>query len=960
MGRKAKDWGPFASEFGRGDGGPDDDDDGGRGGRASSAPKERNNSSNTKTYKPGMSGKDQKARAKELRLENERRKFEREKRNHDKRERREREEEELAATATATATPERAIPRSRDPEIPSKHRHHQTHRPRDSPGASSAGDPRRELKRLFGRIEHGGGVSPSTGAALGIDDVVVVTLDHAVANERKSGETAWSARVNKRGEKETPLAVFLRMNAHRGGSFGFEDAMPASPGGGVGGSWDPTSSNAAFSPRSPVVGGGGGGGGDRDREPPYHLVRRVVARRLARDDDEEDELLWPLAARGGGGGGGGGGDDDDVAATTRGMRAMRVDDPPRDPLNLIPTTCWEIVASFMDPRSISRLAAASRALRDVARSPQVRQAAHAAIFGSVAPPPAPPTQRPGAPPVETSKVAMEELGGKRAWAAACASALKAERWIPEKEASVDDDDDDGDDGEGDDDDGDGDDDDDGDDGDGDLGFDEGDGDFVVRDASKSTRTRNLTPTSTPRPRPKHAGVGPNAASLLLADGAAAISGDSEKIKLWFHGGDGATEPGKRIATLPNPAGTPTTGADYCSLASAHGVFVAGDRHGRVTVWDADSLDVRHPRVPFLDPNVVELHEGDDVVDVNALAFVSPSIVAVGCWNHNVVRLMRVGPADDENADETDVFIDLADNELRAETTLSWTAQAMAVQGVPSSHGNDFGRAANRGGHHSGAGAPTLWVCAHPDLLAVDVETRTVTEVIHMSHYDPYVALGMTPAACARGHVVVVASAHCAGVYDTRTASSSRNVPVAMCRHWDLGNDGDAGTDAVRVDGFKIGESMCCVDDWSVWLGARGGDAVALFDTRRASGPPRSLTRDRWHAGTVDDPPVALYGVGDGGVGGGGGGGAARGFGLGCFARGGDDAFIVAPLTDDCGSRCSVYTSAHHGLDSGAGDDGFDDDLFGSRKAKKKTKAKAKSRKYPKKQGGKFRARTAGG
>ena len=67
MGRKAKDWGPFASEFGRGDGGPDDDDDGGRGGRASSAPKERNDSSNTKTYKPGMSGKDQKARAKELR-----------------------------------------------------------------------------------------------------------------------------------------------------------------------------------------------------------------------------------------------------------------------------------------------------------------------------------------------------------------------------------------------------------------------------------------------------------------------------------------------------------------------------------------------------------------------------------------------------------------------------------------------------------------------------------------------------------------------------------------------------------------------------------------------------------------------------------------------------------------------------------------------------------------------------
>ena len=79
------------------------------------------------------------------------------------------------------------------------------------------------------------------------------------------------------------------------------------------------------------------------------------------------------------------------------------------------------------------------------------------------------------------------------------------------------------------------------------------------------------------------------AVVELADGATAASCDGDKIKLWFHGGDGLTEAGKRIATLPNPAGTQPD--SWTSLASGHGVFAAGSRDGLVTVWDADTTQV---------------------------------------------------------------------------------------------------------------------------------------------------------------------------------------------------------------------------------------------------------------------------------------------------------------------------------------------------------------------------------
>ena len=152
-----------------------------------------------KKWTPGMSGKEQKARAKEQRFEQHRRKAERERRNEQKRASREQREEHGAVHAETTTAPSKPVGR---------------------PGGNVARlDPsqiRRELKRLFGRIEHGGGVSPSSGRAVEVGDVVVVLIEPEIVAQRKSGAEAWSQRLNKRGEKEFGLSDFLALGVSPG------------------------------------------------------------------------------------------------------------------------------------------------------------------------------------------------------------------------------------------------------------------------------------------------------------------------------------------------------------------------------------------------------------------------------------------------------------------------------------------------------------------------------------------------------------------------------------------------------------------------------------------------------------------------------------------------------------------------------------------------------------------------
>ena len=844
--------------------------------------------------------------------------------------------------------------------------------------------------------------------ACGVRDVFVVVAEDAAAERRKSGVDAWSARVQKGEETETPLAEFLGVSK--------------------------------TSPR--VALGGGGAKSDRSegaesaeaREPPYHRVRRVFARRRGEDDEPRvvEETLWDAHV----------GAEDGSGAAARRMASLRLaglggsPDAARSPRSpsygspsaarngggfdagfsfragrrvaassLLPGHCWEEVFARCDPASVARLGATCIELAELARSSLVRQAQHAKLFGSAAPvgsaarPPRP--SRAGAPtrpPPPASSAEPAAAAARKAWAATCASFVAAEPWLPRRAAAAA--------GGG----GDGGEEDDGEDrsasdGEADgVAFDDDDEDFEraaptprgdhrgARSGSSSSRA--LDPRragETPRPRARFRGVGPQSARHLLANDAAAVSCDGSKIKLWFHGGDGATESGKRIATLPNPAGAKA----WTALAAGPGTFLAGDAAGRLTVWDADTLEVKHARCNA----VAEWDRAaqTEVTRANAFALASlaaiPNATLVACASRetSVVRFLDVAPL--AEAPQTPLVhghariggpgsgFDDADD-----AAATWGVDAIAVSGGEATYGAAAGDRsfAPRG---PGSSAPRLWAVARSaaladaHLVAVDLGTLEIGHRVRIPgaffpELDRARAFGASSARAAAsvaprvpfsvaayGDLVVAARDGVAAMWDARVASAARGTPVAF--FWDAAERGSVcGDAALETDDARVGG--VAVDEWAVWVARGGGDGVRLYDARRATGPPRG--RSRWHDGdALRCSPVAVYGVAGEGRDG-----ARR---VGAFARGGDGALVVAPAakaslsgeaTDSSGVRCAVYTSGHHGdggfgdgedadAESAAWEDGFAKPRAGKKKAVKKVR-----KKYPKRQGGKFRARTAGG
>ena len=1006
-----------------------------------------------KQWKPGMSGKEQKARAKEQRLEQERRKAEREKRNEDKREKREQLEHESGEIPTSATRPKSASRRARQhDDAGGAVQHHEVSHSHSSPRSFARGfvhldaaQIRRDVRRLFGRIQHGGNVrSLDSGRTVACDvgDVFVVVAEDAAAERRKSGADAWSARVQKGEETETPLAEFLLEKAR------FENAS------------------------TPEAG-----------EPPYHRVRRVFARRRGEEDEPRvvEETLWDahVSAEDGSGAAarrmaslnlGGFGHSPDTrggsprsyaygspsASRIGGFQASETasfragGDAPRRgravaASSLLPGHCWEEVFARCDPASVARLGATCAELAELARSSLVRQAQHAKLFGRAAPvgsparfprPPRAGAPIPPSPPA--SRAALETAAARKGWAATCASFVAADPWLPRHRiAGSEDEDEDGDE-----------DDRDGarssDDGedrggsasDGGVAFDEDDDDFddfatrpvsdraahIVRAARSSQsqshdvfsrRTRSVSvsfparsATRAPRPRAEFRGVGPQSARHVLANDAAAVSCDGAKIKLWFHGGDGVTESGKRIATLPNPAGSKA----WTALAAGPGTFLAGDAAGRLTVWDADTLEVKHARRD----GVAEWDEETQTAVTRANAFALTSLAAipnatlVACASRDtsVVRFLDIGsPAEAPQVPLVHSHVsvdcrgsgdarDFGRERFGAADDAAWTSfgvDALAISGGEVTYGAAAGdRAfAPRG---PGSGAPKLWAVARGSgalgdarLVSVDLGTLrvgpdalTLPEAF-FPELERVAAAAPAPlrsrfSLATYGDLVVAARDGVAAMWDARVASAARAAPVALFR-----DDAEAEplaprgpADSATADAEIVGG--VAVDEWAVWVSRGGGDGVRLYDARRAAGPPRG--KSRWHDGdALRCSPVAVYGVA--------GNADAKRIrvgerGVGAFARGGDGALVVAPAclsalspgeaSGDAGAspRCSVYTSARHG-DGGDGDggDAFRDgaaweDGFGKPRAGKKKAAKKARKKYPKRQGGKFRARTAGG
>ena len=881
--------------------------------------------------------------------------------------------------------------------------------------------------------------------ACGVRDVFVVVAEDAAAERRKSGVDAWSARVQKGEETETPLAEFLGVSK--------------------------------TSPR--VALGGGGAKSDRSegaesaeaREPPYHRVRRVFARRRGEDDEPRviEETLWDAHV----------GAEDGSGAAARRMASLRLaglggsPDAARSPRSpsygspsaarngggfdagfsfragrrvaassLLPGHCWEEVFARCDPASVARLGATCAELAELARSSLVRQAQHAKLFGRAAPvgsparfPRPPRAGAPMSPSPPASPAALETAAARKGWAATCASFVAADPWLPRHRiAGSEDEDEDGDE-----------DDRDGarssDDGedrggsasDGGVAFDEDDDDFddfatrpvsdraarkpPARSSSShdvfSRRTRSVSvsfparsATRAPRPRAEFRGVGPQSARHVLANDAAAVSCDGAKIKLWFHGGDGVTESGKRIATLPNPAGSKA----WTALAAGPGTFLAGDAAGRLTVWDADTLEVKHARRD----GVAEWDEDTQTAVTRANAFALTSLAAipnatlVACASRDtsVVRFLDIGsPAEAPQVPLVHSHVsvdcrgsgdarDFGRERFGAADDAAWTSfgvDALAISGGEVTYGAAAGdRAfAPRG---PGSGAPKLWAVARGSgalgdarLVSVDLGTLrvgpdalTLPEAF-FPELERVAAAAPAPlrsrfSLATYGDLVVAARDGVAAMWDARVASAARGAPVALFR-----DDAEAEplaprgpADAAAADAEIVGG--VAVDEWAVWVSRGGGDGVRLYDARRAAGPPRG--KSRWHDGdALRCSPVAVYGVA--------GNADAKRIrvgerGVGAFARGGDGALVVAPAclsalspgeaSGDAGAspRCSVYTSARHGDGwDETGGDAFRDgaaweDGFGKPRAGKKKAAKKARKKYPKRQGGKFRARTAGG
>lgn len=207
------------------------------------------------------------------------------------------------------------------------------------------------------------------------------------------------------------------------------------------------------------------------------------------------------------------------------------------------------------------------------------------------------------------------------------------------------------------------------------------------------------------------------------------------------------------------------------------------------------------------------------------------------------------------------------------------------------------------------------------------------------------------ALASRGQVLAAAFGGRALLWDTRCASAARSSPVASVGGGKGGED-----DFFFWDDDADPRSVVAMDDWSAWLAHEGCEGVALYDVRMAVGPPR-LCQERWLAPGSSrrdfSIPVAEYVAGA--VGG-------RSVGVGCFARGGEGVLVVASSHEDAGAdaRCSVYDGAHHGTGDGGGGGAVDWEYERAKPKGRKGGKRAVKKKYPKRQGGKFRARTAGG
>ena len=355
------------------------------------------------------------------------------------------------------------------------------------------------------------------------------------------------------------------------------------------------------------------------------------------------------------------------------------------------------------------------------------------------------------------------------------------------------------------------------------------------------------------------------------------------------------------------------------------------------MWDVDALQVR-----VCDGHKLARLEGYyDAVGLNDCQASSLAVLpggeyaAVGGNESGIVSLIGVTDETFHNQNisvDVDSYIEQMDQAQEPGTHHEPEGiNSIVVHGVEKSYGS------------GSAAGWKLWVATSSlELVAIDPDRFECVERISYGANNCEWTFLYCPLA-SYGHILALDSGRAGQMlFDTRCTSSARQEPIGVI----FNRCEDSFEDSVVEH-----QRYIAMDDWSVWLGHEGCEGVRLYDVRMSVGPPRRP--DRWlRAGDWKgySQPVAEYGAGTHG---------GRNVKIGCFARGGDGVLVVAPSRQDAelDVRCSVYTGAHHGADDGGA---VDDWEYERAKPKKKGTKKQVKKKYPKRQGGKFRARTAGG
>jgi len=407
------------------------------------------------------------------------------------------------------------------------------------------------------------------------------------------------------------------------------------------------------------------------------------------------------------------------------------------------------------------------------------------------------------------------------------------------------------------------------------------------------------------PEPRFAGVGPRSCSGVFADASTATTFDADSVKIWLHGAlDGGDVPGKRVCTLEmEKRGRGGEGKALNALAVCATSVVAGDRAGRLRVWNIDTFACVKKRAQAMgDASAISALCG--VPNTSLVACASASASEVEIWDVEAMEsVASVATRDGDGRDGDGV-----------------TCLGMM-------YGNSYGNTNRSNVDFSSR----VWAGTTFDaVIGLDLHRAAAVDALALPEYARDGAASIAAIAVHGPLVACVARGVGALMWDQR-GYPREQIVASFASPFERPNE-------------SLEQSSCiALEDYALWMSNPGEPGVSLFDIRKAFGPPRReqrwvTTAKRHHAVSILRPRSAS---------------SAEDVRVGCFARvaGSPGAVIVVPSADS-DARCTIFAgevetpSAESFASADAKDDGFK-----SRRSRQGKSSQPKSRgRYPKRGG----------